>query len=887
MFNPNMNPNQPGWLTHFALPARSRVIRALACTLLTACTSGNLALAGNILVNPGFEADGNHGSGSPVTGWHPVPSGFWYINTDSYAHSGNNYYKVWGAFNGAPNYQANYQDLSALPTSTYKADGWMFTVVDDSLWKSDDANYAWLEVSFRDAADNILALYKSDLFSDNPAVTYSGFAYTTNVWFDLPVTNICQPTPPYAVIGSTNTLVAPPGTVKVRFQHTLYQLYYGGGSVYFDDATLNQTGGPVPPQITQLYPGNLLFATNKISFHVTSASSTPIETSNIHLVLNGTDVSSACTFSGATPDISVTYSGLTAGTWAYTASITVTDSYSFTASATMNFDTVAPAYVWEAEDYDFTNGLYFNNPILSSTEKANSYYGTTGTFGIDFSGNGGGNGGPDLYRTNDHVGIGPAGETARPAFLTAQLTDPGVQDYVVGYIRVNDWMNYSRNYPAGTYNVYARLAGGAGATVLSLSNIVSGTLLGDFQFVGNDWGAYHYIPVTDADGNVLPFTFDGSKQTLRVTLMSGGENMNFFMLIPAQIGVPFLSNISPTNGALFVTDTNFSFTADSSAGINSNSIHLTLNGADVTSGLSISGSANTKTVSWPFLTSNTMYTAVIAVTNAAGAGTTRTVQFDTMSLSNFYVKATDFDYSSGQWDTAGNGLVADAYYQNLNAVSNVDYSHDGSSGNFPFRRPGLATETTSDAPLSGYYLGGDYDVGNFNSGDWGNYTRNYPAGKYVVYGRLAGYSLTAYLDEVTGGLGTQNQTTRRLGTWKADPEGWQSWAWVPLTDAGLAAPKIITLGGTNTLRITSGGSVNANYFMLVPVQGINIKAVRSGKNVVISFLTQVAAVYHVYYSPSLSSVNWQLLATVSGDGTVKSVSDPVATGPRYYKVSSP
>jgi hypothetical protein len=106
-------------------------------------------------------------------------------------------------------------------------------------------------------------------------------------------------------------------------------------------------------------------------------------------------------------------------------------------------------------------------------------------------------------------------------------------------------------------------------------------------------------------------------------------------------------------------------------------------------------------------------------------------------------------------------------------------------------------------------------------------------------------------------------------------------------DASLATPVIVTLAGTNTLRVTSGGSVNANYFMLVPAQGIGVSASKSGSNVVISFPTLAGVVYRVFYETSLNSGNWTLLATVPGDGTVKSASDPVSGSPRYYKVTSP
>ena len=883
----------------------------VAGLLAIAMFSINLAQAANILQNPGFEADGNHGSGTAIGGWNAPNGGPWYINSDFEARSGNNYYKVWGAFSGSANYQAVFQDNSSLPTSTYQADAWLKTSTNnaqgnsDIMWSGDDADYAWVEVSFRDASDNILALYKSDIFSD----TLGSVPYMAGPWIDFPVTNICSTNPPYSVIGSTNLLVAPPGTVKVRFQHTLYQLLYGGGSCYMDDTTLNQISGPVPPQITQVYPGNLLFASNYISFHVTSASSSPISYSNIHLYVGGTDVSSGCTFSGSTPDISVLYTNLTTNVWAYTASITVTDAYNFTANNTMNFDTLMPTFVWEAEDYDFTNsvsgggGSFYDSPILSSTPVAGSYYGTIGDLGVDFSGNGNNAAAPNLYRTNDHSGIGFAAETARQKFITAEITDPGVYDYTVGYIRIGDWMNYTHHYPAGTYNIYARLAGGAGATVVALSNVISGTLLGNFQFNGTDWGAYHYVPLVDTNDNLLPFTFDGSQQTLSVSLVSGGDNMNFFMLMPAVVGQPTLSNITPTNGTIFSTASAFSFSVASPTTINNSGIHLSLNGSDVSSLLSITGTSTSKNVSFAPLVPNTIYTAVIAVTNAIGEGVSRMVTFDTMSTANFYVKICDFDYNGGAYDTNGNGLSPNAYIgdglpNDIGAggpgpgpILSSDYFHATNGGGaFPYRGPNsLATEVTADIPLPGFFTGFDYDVGYFNTGDFGNYTRNYPAGEYLVYGRLAGGNgnLTAYLDQVTGGLGTTTQTTQRLGTWRANTGGWQNWAWVPLTDAGLVSPVIVTLGGVSTLRVTSGGNINANYFMLVSATGFHISAALSGGNVNISFPTQAGASYRVFYNSTLTGGTWSLLATVPGNGSVQTVSDPNTSGQRFYRVTSP
>ena len=180
-----------------------------------------------------------------------------------------------------------------------------------------------------------------------------------------------------------------------------------------------------------------------------------------------------------------------------------------------------------------------------------------------------------------------------------------------------------------------------------------------------------------------------------------------------------------------------------------------------------------------------------------------------------------------------------------------------------------------------------YDIGNFGSGQWANYTRNYPAGKYLVYGRIAGGSgvATAYLDKVTGGSGTTSQALQRLGTWSAVPGGWQSWVWAPLQNNG--APAVVDVGGTHTLRVTSGNNINANYFMLVAAQPIYVSATASGNNIVISFPTQAGKSYQVFSEPSLTSGVWTPVGTVGGDGTIKSVSAPKTASQQFYQVTSP
>jgi hypothetical protein len=258
------------------------------------------------------------------------------------------------------------------------------------------------------------------------------------------------------------------------------------------------------------------------------------------------------------------------------------------------------------------------------------------------------------------------------------------------------------------------------------------------------------------------------------------------------------------------------------------------------------------------------------------------------------VEAEDFDYGGGQYVSAID-WYPDAY-QALNATIDVDFQHSEVSGEQSPYRYGIP-----QSPVANYVVEArqkfvdvgaiDYQLDWFGAGDWANYTGTYPTGKFNVYIRSAGLlgnTFAMYLDQVVSGLGTTNQVTTRLGYWGASGRGQQTYAWVPLTDAGLVAPISVKLGGVSTLRITTPtGLCYPNYFMLVPASGINLSAARSGSNVGISFPTQAGAIYRVFYRTNLTTGNWILLATVLGDGTAKSVSDPTTVSQRFYKVTSP
>src|SRR6266699_1160601 len=371
-------------------------ILALATALVLAPSS---ARAGNLLVNPGFET--NSGHVVPV-GWarfappNAQPYGNYAVEVIAgIAHSGSFYWKEWGAsYLPAPtnNVAGIYQDFSSAPGSTYQASGWFYTLSGDAGGMGGDC-LVWVEVSFLGASSNVLALYKTDNFATSVG---------TDAWFQYQVINACDVSSPvpsgdpyfttYAVTGSVSQLVAPVGTTTVRYRYAYSQSASEGGSSYFDDAVLDQVSGPIPPVINNLSPLNMIFVnpSDGLIFNASSPSGFTINNSGIHLVLNGVDVSGSLVIGGFTSNKTVAYHRLQSNL-TYNASITVTDAFGFTASANTYFETtwvgIPPVvYLWEAEDFDYTNGMYLNHPDLcSASGDPNCYFGKVGVDGVDHS----------------------------------------------------------------------------------------------------------------------------------------------------------------------------------------------------------------------------------------------------------------------------------------------------------------------------------------------------------------------------------------------------------------------------------------------------------------------------------------------------------------------
>ena len=634
----------------------------------------------------------------------------------------------------------------------------------------------------------------------------------------------------------TNTAVSPPGTTFVKVELCNPN---GTGSAWFDNAKL--TAPISPPVIANLYPDGsvLLQGTNQFSFQVTSAA--PLNRSGIVVTINGTNVSGSLVVTGSgTTNVNVSYSGLKPNQ-SYTAVISVTDTVNPSSFKNITFDTFTPSYVWESEDYDFSGGQFINNPVLSNTANANSYFGVSGTAGIDFydwSASG-----PQSYRP-DAMSTSVSGDTPRQNFV-----DAGVLDYVVGYFNgagftsggnvgldsyvPQEWVNYTRNFTPGTYNIYARIAGGNGGTAtVPLSLVVSGqrtssqtvTNLGNFSFPADDWGAFHYVPLTDQLGNKVQVALSGT-ETLRVSAGSGA-NLNFFMLIPPDTDTPTITGVYP-DGTTLVQGTNeLAFTVGSASHvIPQTNVMVVLNGV-TNNNLAFSGSNSSWNVSVPLSLNVASYTAVISVRDNAGNSQATTVFFDTFDPASYDIEAEDFDFNGGQYidnpvitstpspnsyfDTQG--TAADEYPGDVLTPPTADYhfrSLDGIAtslcGDTPTRQV-LAAQATNS-------LAFNYNVAWWSTNGWLNYTHNYPAGSYNVYARVAGNAGSTNVISLDI-LGASNN---HLGAFVEVGRGYNLFHWVPLVNTNTSQRVTISLNGLATLRTTSvTGNINPNSYLLVP-----------------------------------------------------------------------
>jgi hypothetical protein len=419
-----------------------------------------------------------------------------------------------------------------------------------------------------------------------------------------------------------------------------------GGAAYYDNfSAAIPDASQAPPSIVGLSPDSTTPfnpPADGLQFNATTVAPNSIAPSAIGLTLNGVDVTSGLIITGEATNRSVAYNGLVAN-MLYYGRITAVDNQGRGTTNNWVFDTFSETnYMIEAEDFNFQGGQYIENPVLSSVESPNNYINKIGLSGIDeFDPTEGG--ATHAYRAYDaasgigeKVGTQPIGaaEYTREKYITAQATDPLVQDYDVGWVDVGEWWNYTRTLPIGTFKIYARLSSGnAGTFTARMDRVVAGETtpnqmlvpLGLYTHAGTgDWQQYVFVPLQDIAGNDVILRTDG-KATVRFTTLAGGLNANYCVLTPATPPgplMPYVSVVSPLPNATGVSPEgriNVSIT-DRDTLVQTNTIKLYLDDTELTSNLEIAATPGGATVSYAspaFLAQGS--THIVRITYSDGA----------------------------------------------------------------------------------------------------------------------------------------------------------------------------------------------------------------------------------------------------------------------------
>ncbi len=216
------------------------------------------------------------------------------------------------------------------------------------------------------------------------------------------------------------------------------------------------------------------------------------------------------------------------------------------------------------------------------------------------------------------------------------------------------------------------------------------------------------------------------------------------------------------------------------------------------------------------------------------------VDLTTSAKGPFLIEAEDFNFNSGQTIASASVMpYLGGAYAGLQATFNVDFNR-GADGSSPAYRNDnrIPMDQTGDVSRAdgAWTLTANYKMGWIGDGQWYNYTRTIPLGRYRVlvamsHGESSSGAIRGSLQRVTAGATTAAQTLEELGTFNGDGTGgWGVNRLVPLRDANGAA-RILQFGGTTTLRMNPA-SGDLDYLLLVPATAPRIAQQPQGASVV-------------------------------------------------------
>ncbi len=557
--------------------------------------------------------------------------------------------------NGAPSYvDRNHHYTNASGTvliPAYLADGEYIMSGNDNR---DNASYT-LDVTVSQNVD-VYLLIDNRLGSDNttpPALGPGAMQWVLDEGW-TPVTTGANRTSNSSLPDEVGIDEGADGSINQWF--SVYTKFFPAGTFQLKQAdnpgnnmygAVVQAAGPVseaPPRIEDRVPrsGELTYdPADGISFRAVTFSPNTIDPSDIHLFLNGTDVSGVLNVTGNTTNRMVTYSALQGNVF-YDAEIVVIDNMGRATTNRFNFDTLgAGGVIIENEDYNYgvdsfgdpviglclspgdpppfvsSGGGFQDDPPPSGFNSNNQQVNGNGVgcldltavSEVDFSDTTSATGpANNSYRTCTPVGVQQSGDFDRAKYVQLDLEQ---WDLELQQVQAGEWLNYTRTFPASNFRVYLRTRAAAAQEVL-LSRVTSDrtqpgqttAALGTFEVPATV--GYQYVPLTDiGSGQPLVISLTGV-QTVRLTASDASGNLfpNFLVFVPtsdpASVLGPVVSSTTPAEGETVSGDTAVSaviLNRDTSVDVGS--IQMRVNGTNVSANATPTGTGANVTYNPP------------------------------------------------------------------------------------------------------------------------------------------------------------------------------------------------------------------------------------------------------------------------------------------------
>jgi hypothetical protein len=484
-----------------------------------------------------------------------------------------------------------------------------------------------------------------------------------------------------------------------------------------------------PPEISGLVPDNRVsyVATNAtISFN--TKSTVGISATGISLTINGVDQTAKLVIGGTASTRTVSLAASLEYNKVYTVVAKAISADGQDSELSWTFDTFKQDnFSIEAEDFNYSSGHYNDNPAIGANSP---YINMIGTPGIDENDPSEGGALHDYraYDTNTLTGeiVGTktmSTEIVRQAYLDAQAAgDVLAIDYAVGWIDDGEWLNYTRTFPAGTFQPYARISASADSVtrldwVTSSASAANQTTSAAGLIKAPNVGSteiFAFRPLTDAFGNMIVQRIAAGVKTLRFTKVSGSCDLNFFSFVPVtDPGTlpPFVSNVFPAQNATGVTPITdvIATITDRDSKVNASSVQMTFDTNDVTSLLqkaTVSGSLQVTYSVTNIYAANSVHTVTLVYADNAATPNkfTNTWQFTITGTYSILPVADAKPVGSGQTSGFTARMVQTstasahtlAWTENTLAGLNpiiasgldetstlINYNGNGSSGNFP------------------------------------------------------------------------------------------------------------------------------------------------------------------------------------------------------------